>query len=352
MATDWKQTIFKAGLNALYYTGAHQALSPVSRGAGLIFMLHRVLPARDDPFQPNGHLEITPDFLRAVVGRVRGMGLDIVDLDEAARRLVSGGEGRRFAVFTFDDGYRDNHEIARPILVELGVPFTVYVASGLIDRTTELWWLALERMIAARDFLDVAIHGADRTFDCATPDAKTRTFRELADYFTEISEGSQRSEIRALAEAEGFDLAGLCDEVGMTWDDVRALAAAPGVTIGGHTHDHHAVARLTPEAAEADIVRGLDRLEAETGRRPTHFAYPYGSAEAAGPRDYALASKLGFRTAVTTRPGVLFPDHRDHLTALPRVSLNGHYQDLRYLDLFLTGAPFALFNRFRRVNAA
>ena len=61
---------------------------------------------------------------------------------------------------------------------------------------------------------------------------------------------------------------------------------------------------------------------------------------------------LGFETAVTTRPGVLFPEHRDHLTALPRVSLNGDYQTLRYLDLFLSGAPFLLYNRLRRVNVA
>ena len=42
----------------------------------------------------------------------------------------------------------------------------------------------------------------------------------------------------------------------------------------------------------------------------------------------------------------------DHLTALPRVSLNGEYQSSVYTRLYMTGAPFALWNRFRRVNAA
>ncbi|HYJ59028.1 MAG TPA: hypothetical protein VEW64_06725 [Methyloceanibacter sp.] len=41
-----------------------------------------------------------------------------------------------------------------------------------------------------------------------------------------------------------------------------------------------------------------------------------------------------------------------HLSALPRVSLNGEYQSLIYTAVFLSGAPFALSNRFRQVNAA
>ena len=60
----------------------------------------------------------------------------------------------------------------------------------------------------------------------------------------------------------------------------------------------------------------------------------------------------GFKTAVTMQKGMLFPGHRAHLTALPRVSLNGDYQSLTYTELYLTGAPFALWNGFQQVRAA
>jgi hypothetical protein len=49
---------------------------------------------------------------------------------------------------------------------------------------------------------------------------------------------------------------------------------------------------------------------------------------------------------------MVFPAHRRHLTALPRVSLNGDYQSLAYTALYLSGAPFALRNLFRQVDAA
>jgi len=54
---------------------------------------------------------------------------------------------------------------------------------------------------------------------------------------------------------------------------------------------------------------------------------------------------------VTTRPGMIFGEHRDHLHALPRLSVNGKHQSLAAFDILLSGAPFALMNRGRRVAA-
>jgi len=54
---------------------------------------------------------------------------------------------------------------------------------------------------------------------------------------------------------------------------------------------------------------------------------------------------------VTTRKGMLCPDHRNYLTALPRVSLNGDYQSLTYTTVYLSGVPLAMWNGFQQVNA-
>ena len=70
---------------------------------------------------------------------------------------------------------------------------------------------------------------------------------------------------------------------------------------------------------------GCAVLQAALGKMPAHFSYPIGDDSAAGTREFRLAQEVGYETAVTTRPGVLFPEHADHLAALPRLSINGEF---------------------------
>ena len=68
--------------------------------------------------------------------------------------------------------------------------------------------------------------------------------------------------------------------------------------------------------------------------------------------DTLAGSKVQPGSAVTTRPGMVFPESAGHMTALPRVSLNGNYQDARILPVLTSGAATAMWNGFRRVDAA
>ena len=77
-----------------------------------------------------------------------------------------------------------------------------------------------------------------------------------------------------------------------------------------------------------------------------------GDPGSAGPREFAAVAQLGFASAVMTRPGMVFTEHGAHLHALPRLSINGNWQDRAALEVLLSGAPFAVWNRGQRVDAA
>ncbi len=348
-----KPTIIRGGLELLYFSGIHHLLRPLFGGVGAILTMHHVRPPRPGGFQPNRLLEITPHFFSRVVTDLRHAGLDLISLDEMYRRLVAGDFSRRFVCLTFDDGYRDTLRIAYPILKAQSVPFAVYVATSFPDRLGELWWLALEAVIAANDRVALVIDGRNRTFDCATIAEKRALFEELYWWLrSRRTEAELREAIRNLAACYGIDLGKFCKELCMNWNELAELAADPLVTIGAHTVTHPMLAKIPEKAVRSELDLSRTVLEAALGARPEHLSFPVGDRTSAGPREFAIAAELGFKTAVTTRPGVLFASHRQRLTALPRISLNGEYQRLRYVRVLLSGSATAMWNGFRRSEAA
>jgi peptidoglycan/xylan/chitin deacetylase (PgdA/CDA1 family) len=346
-----KTAMTKAALTGLYRSGAHRLLAPYTQGAGVIFTLNHVRPPQAKAFAPNGGLEISPDFLEAMLDQVEEAGLDVVSLDEAVRRLRKDDE-RRFVCFTFDQAYRDLARHAYPLFRRRSLPLTVYVATDYASGWGELWWLALEDVIARAREIELCRQGGLWRLRNVTPQDKRRSFDQIYEWLRSVDEARQRQVIRALADTHGIDMSATCHDLMMGWDDLRALAADPLVAIGAHSKAHYAIAKLGPEKAISEMAGSADIIEDKLGTRPVHFSYPYGDEGAARARDFALAKEAGFKTAVTTRRGVLFPAHRRYLTALPRVSLAGDYQSLAYTAVYLSGATFALRNRFREVSAA
>lgn len=346
-----KTAVMKATMTGLYHTGAHRLLAPYTQGSGVIFTLHHVRPPRAKAFAPNRILEVAPQFLDALLDQVEEEGLDIVSLDEAARRLKE-GERRRFVCFTFDDGYRDNLAYAYPLFKRRSLPLTIYVPTDYPSERGELWWLTLEEVVARAEEIELCRNSELWRLPTGTVQEKERSHDQIYWWLRSVDEPTQRRIVRTLADRYEIDTAALCRDLVMNWDEIRTLAADPLVTIGAHTKGHYAIAKLCAEEAIDEVRGGADVLERELGARPAHFSFPYGDEGSARARDFALAKELGFKTAVTTRKGVLFPAHKRYLTALPRVSLNGEYQSLTYTALYLTGAPFALWNRFQQVSAA
>jgi len=349
-----RASILRASLDVLYYSGISKMLSGVYAGVGAIFMLHHIRPGGglSDGFAPNAGLEITPEFLEVVIRFCKARGYRLVSLAEAVDRLRAGHTDEPFATFTIDDGYRDNLEYAQPVFKRHDCPFTIFIAPAITDGRCELWWRGLEDVIAGAPRIATEIAGEHIELACTTDHDKQAAFERLYWPIRHLEEHAQRDWIAEFCSSHGVDLAAMCRAKAMTWDEVRTIASDPLCTIGAHTVNHFAVARLKPEEAVLEAVGSRDRIAEELGQVPEFFAYPYGDESSAGPRDFRLMADAGFTAAVTTRKGLLYEAHKHHLTALPRVSLNGDYQDMRYVEVLLGGSAFALWNRFRKVNVA
>ncbi|MEE7455352.1 polysaccharide deacetylase [Methylorubrum populi] len=343
-----RHRLFRAGFRAVAASGADRWLAPAARGRGLILTFHHVRPEPAAAFAPNALLSITPDFLDRTLSLLAARGFETIGLDHVPERLAEPPGGRPFAVLTFDDGYRDNVEHARPVLARHAVPWTLFVTSDFADGRGRLWWIELERAIARLD--TVRLDGL--VLPARTDTEKTTAFETAYRSLRAGPEPVLLEEIAHLCREAGFAPGEIARDLCLGWDALRDLARDPSVTIGAHTLSHPMLAKHDPAFAEREIAESRARIAAELDRPVRHLSYPVGDPTSAGPREFAMAERLGFATAVTTRPGHLFTEHGRHLQALPRVSVNGLHQTDAALASLISGVPFLAWNRGRRLNVA
>ncbi len=350
-----KTTILKSSLDLLYYSGASQVLRPIFGGLGAIFMLHHVRPGggRQQGFAPNSGLEVTPEFLDAVITFVKLRGYDLVSMAEAVQRIrKTNPEKKPFVTFTLDDAYRDNLVHARQVFRKHHCPFTIFASPAIQDGTCELWWRGLEAVIAGNTKVSADIGSLKLRLDTVNDVQKQSAWLQLYWPVRQLEQKRQRIWIREFCETNRVDLGAICRAEAMNWDELREISKDPFCTIGAHTVNHFAVAQLNETDARFELAESRRRIAKEIGLMPKFFAYPYGDASSASSRDFRFSADAGYEAAVTTRKGLIFSGHRDHLQALPRLSLAGEFQKLRYVDVLLSGSAFALWNGFRQLNVA
>jgi peptidoglycan/xylan/chitin deacetylase (PgdA/CDA1 family) len=346
-----KHRLIAAGFSMFEATKLHRLVRPWTRGQGAILMFHHVRPWDERAYAPNRLLEITPDFLDAVLTRVKALGFDIISLDEALVRLGD-QHARPFIAVTFDDGYKDFALHALPILERHEAPFTLYVTTGFADRSARLWWVELEEAIGLLPWIDV--QAGDRRFiaTAQTSEQKSAAFETLYGLLRHMPEEAMLSIIAQLTVRAHVDPRKLVEDLCLDWEGIAAVAQHPLATIGVHTLTHPMLAQHDIALVQHEIAESRRVIEEKLGCVAEHFAYPVGDPTSAGPREFRLAEELGFASAVTTRPGMIFPEHERHRTALPRLSINGLWQKLDMVEVLLSGAPFALWNKGRRLSVA
>lgn len=325
------------GLDALYYSQLYRAAERVIAGVGAIFCFHRVTE-RGHPtgFAPNAELELRTAFLEDLLAMARAERWDIVTLDEVKRRLVERDFARRFVCFTIDDVYQDTHQLVLPLFRRYDAPFTAFVTTGIPDRSFPIWWFSLEQILRGRDTLWVPGPQGPRRLELSGPEARQAAYEDLVRLMRRCA--SPTAAFADLCRLNDLTAEEVVDDVGITWEGLKAMADSGLVEIGAHSVNHPCIADLSPEEAEREMAQSRRIIEERLGCPVRHFAFPYGHAPAAGPRDFAIARTLGFDTAVTTRKRVLVPADAERLHALPRLVLNGRFQKMRYARVLLSGA--------------
>ena len=275
---------------------AHFTLKLLSKLSGKnklsILIYHGVL-ASFDPLRPNEPTISSFSWQMEVLNKY----FVPLSLPEALRLLQAGTLPTNAVCVTFDDGYKNNLEVALPILKQFAIPATVFVATAFSqgqnmwnDRVLQLF---ADKSITTLD-LSIADLGVCELGDWPERKQLANTLLKKLKYLP-IEERLEK--IARLYRANGGVEA---PSLMMTPDEVKQLSDA-GVLIGAHTVNHPILKILPVAQQKQEIQQSKSLLEQWTGKPVTSFAYPNGQVGVdLDEQTVEIVKEQGFDCAVVT----------------------------------------------------
>ena len=282
-----------------------------SNGRLLVLTYHRVLADFDpvigeiDAVQFTQQMEALAEYF------------NVISLNDAIEQLKFGELEPGSVCITFDDGYRDNYDVALPILSALNLPATFFIATGFLGNGVMWNDVVIESLRNTKlDVIDLQQFGLGKQA-IHTTDLRYQLVGKVLQRF-KYEERSVRDElVQSFKQVAEVDID---DRMMMTKDEVLEMSSA-NMEIGAHTVNHPILARIDDEQAKQEITSSKQELEQIIGKDVRFFAYPNGQAN----RDYTqrdqdLIREAGFLASLTTNDGVITT--HSNLYELPRISVN------------------------------
>ncbi len=303
------KTALASTISCTHELGLAEALA---RGPGrpLILGYHRVV----EDFDSEARNEM-PSMLTGAAMFERhldlvGQHFRFATLDEIGAHLASGEPlDEHLAAVTFDDGYRDNYDIAFPILKRKGIPAAVFVVTDLVGQPC--WQLhdklfhLITRAFAAWDDPRRELSALLQALDLPAGhllrarSATNTPLLTVSALLPDLSVSNLRRVMAALEATTGNGFHNLAPS--LTWPMIQEMHRA-GIIIGSHTRRHVSLPAESTETVVAELEGSKRAIEEHIGAPVTHFAYPGGQFT---PRDVEALEQAGYRFGYTACP------HRD-----------------------------------------
>lgn len=267
-----------AASRILCRTGLRWLLHRAVRWSGVLALnYHRIGNAQDSNYD-HGLWSADADVFAEQIRFCKSQ-LEIISPVDLPR-VVAARRGR-YAMITFDDGYRDNYATAFPILRHEDVVATFFVATGFVDSPRLPWWDEIAWIVRTSrlDGLELPVwFDAPVMFDGPLREGAIRKLLRRYKEMPTAATAGYLDELAVAAET-GRHEAAMGKNLWMTWDMLREMKAA-GMTIGGHTVTHPVLSRMSPREQRYEILECGRRLACELGEPMRYFSYPVGNRAA------------------------------------------------------------------------
>ncbi len=230
------------------------------------------------------------------------------------------GSFRNPLVITFDDGYRDNHDVVLPVLLKNGLKATFFVTAGFIESGEVPWWD--EVAYCARHRRDLAAVACEAYLPSGDVEEKelvsdsNKLKATLLAVCKRVPDETRRQMLAELREKCGRIPEELARNLFMTWEHIRGLAVA-GMEVGSHTMTHPVLSSIrNSDLMRWELEESKRIIEAQTAQDVEVLAYPVGGADAVSDAVVEAARDAGYRFACTYVNGLNDVNHLDPMRLL------------------------------------
>ncbi|WP_310490053.1 polysaccharide deacetylase family protein [Chamaesiphon sp. VAR_69_metabat_338] len=286
-------------------------------------MYHRVAELDIDPWS----LCVTPQHFAEHLAVIKEIAHPI-SLQQLNRDRQQGTIPHRAVAISFDDGYADNLDLAKPILESYGIPATMFVSTGYLGAQREFWWDELARILlkpgtlppqltliigdncceweldTAADYSQSAYrHDRYCRAWAAQPGSRMFLYYSIWQVLRDLAEIDRQQALAQIATWAGDDSQPRSSYLPLTVDELASLSSGELVEIGAHTVNHPFLPAQPIAVQQAEIDRSKRELERLLDRPVTSFSYPFGDRTAA---TIELVKASGFEYACSTQPDVVW----------------------------------------------
>jgi peptidoglycan/xylan/chitin deacetylase (PgdA/CDA1 family) len=287
-------------------------------------MYHRIAEPQWDPWG----LAVSPHHFREHLELLR-RSRTVLPLDRFVDDLAGGRLAPDAVAISFDDGYRDNLLVARPLLAMFGAPATVFIATGWIDEETAFWWDDLaDTVLGARgasgwlescqirvELPSTEVADSPRwRAESGASSARQMLYLAVWQRLKAMEEGPRRVAMAEVREVLGA-VAPKPEALPMAREEIDALTADGLIGIAPHTVHHPALADLKPDRQRREISESLAVCREIAGDGVRGFAYPYGDRS---PLAIEAVRACGLSWACSTRSQAV---KQSELYDLPRLQV-------------------------------
>jgi peptidoglycan/xylan/chitin deacetylase (PgdA/CDA1 family) len=292
---------------ALGNTGITRALEALARTPSLVVLnYHRIGDPQLDDYDP-ALLEVTADGFDEQMALLKSR-YHVCQVAEAVELMTSPSTIRRPCVLiTFDDGYRDNHRVALPILRSHGLQAVFFLATGFVGTTRIPWWDQIAFMCRHTERRAISLeYPVKRTF-VVDDMSRYRVIRDaIRMYKSAATTDSERFMAQLETECAVARPTQSAERLFMSWDEARDLVSA-GMGVGSHTHNHEILAKQTAAAQFDECKTSKGILEAELGQEVSMLSYPVGGRGTFDDVTLDCVRRAGYRFAFAYGGGVNIP---------------------------------------------